>query len=154
MHRSAAAALTLLLSSVLLCGVAEAQGTARNTVTVHIPAVLRLTLDQGTARAKQSLGVKVDGMKVDPASVIVRVFANTDWTLSVSDDSSGAPTLDVCTDPVAMERCKPIAPEVTIAAGGVTGGWTDHPLGFRVDPSSAPAASETVHTLTFTLSRP
>ena len=42
-------ALTLLFGWILLSGVAGAQATARNTVTVHIPTVLRLSIDQGTA---------------------------------------------------------------------------------------------------------
>jgi len=154
MRFSATTALTLLLGWMLLSGVAAAQATARNTVTVHIPTVLRLRIDQGTASATRSLDVTVEGAVVHPGSVNVKVFANTDWTLSISDDNGGATTLDVCTDAAAMTGCMPIAPEVEIAAGGMTGGWMDHTVGFRVDPQSSLTATRSTHTLTFTLSRP
>jgi len=154
MRHAATNALILLLGLLLLSGVASAQTTATNTVTVHIPTVLRLRLDQGTPSSSQALDVTVNGTIVTPASVTVRVFANTDWTLSVSDNESGVPTLDVCTDPGILQSCRPIAPEAKVASGGPTGGWEAHALGLRVDEASALPAAGGSHTLTFTLSRP
>jgi hypothetical protein len=159
MRRTGTTALTLLFGWMLLSGVAGAQATARNTVTVHIPSVLRLSIDQGTASDSQTLDVTVggivdgtfDGTLVNPGRVTVKVFANTQWVLSIEDGSRSAPTLRVCTTYLGLEGCHPLDPTVKFATQQPTGGWKDIPLTFSVN---SPVATATTHTLTFTLSRP
>ncbi len=159
MRRTGTTALTLLFGWMLLSGVAGAQATARNTVTVRIPSVLRLSIDQGTASDSQTLDVTVggsvdgtfDGTLVNPGSMTVKVFANTQWVLTIEDGSHAAPTLQVCTTYASLAGCHSLDPTAKFKTQPPTGGWKDIPLTFSVD---TPAATATTHTLTFTLSRP
>ncbi|MEJ2287291.1 MAG: hypothetical protein P8Y02_01395 [Deinococcales bacterium] len=152
MHRYAITTLIVAAAWGIVPGHALAQATARTTVTVRIPTVLRLRIDQATNRDAHSVDFQISDGKVDPGGLDVEVFANTAWTLTVEDRGGDGPSLQ-------YERAGTghwLAPESQpeIDSGGPTGGWQRVPLEFRADPSEALVRPNGHRTLLFTLTRP
>lgn len=153
MRRSATTALTLLLGWMLLSGVAGAQATARNTVTVNIPTVLRLRIDARAASDAKQVDFTWSAEKriLTPDSVEVQIFANAHWTLSVQELDAG-PNLEYRRDTDTRWRDPMQDPEV--ASQGPTGGWLTYRLDFRVKPSEIDTTPDGTRTVLFTLTRP
>jgi len=78
--------LALCLALAAPHGGALAQGTASHQVSISIPTVLRLRIDDGSARDRASLDIAVevaDGVvRIDPGSTRVEVRANAGWAVS------------------------------------------------------------------------
>jgi hypothetical protein len=155
MHRAATAVLALLLSCVLLSGVAAAQATARNTVTVRIPTVLRLRVDASTVRdAKQvDFTWSAKNRTLTPDSVEVRIFANSHWTLSVQELDAG-PNLEYRHPGDAGSSWRDPMQDSEVTSQGPTGGWLAYRLDFRVRPSEIDTTPDGTRTVLFTLTRP
>lgn len=79
--------LALCLALAAPHGGALAQGTASHQVSVSIPTVLRLRIDDGATSARAALDVTVlvagDRVRIDPGSTRIEVRANADWALDV-----------------------------------------------------------------------
>ena len=155
MRRSATNALILLLGLLSLSGVAAAQATATNTVTVHIPTVLRLKVD--AARASDHKSVDFTWSEKDhvltPNSIDVQVFANAHWTLTVQELGAG-PNLEYLHPGDASGWRDPMLGDGVVTAQGPTGGWLDYELDFRVRPGEVDTTPDGTRTVVFTLTRP
>lgn len=148
--------IVLLALGGLLPAVANAQSTAtaQNTVTVHIPAVLRMQLTANRDKLSSSVEFTSDHGTLDPDQVTVQVFSNTTWSLTVVDAGGG-------TGPNLQVRGGAISGWTTVTTTGVklvdhagpTGGWTPYDFAFRPE-GAAPIDDTFHHTLTFTLARP
>lgn len=123
--RSKVLALSLALASS--CGGALAQGTTSHQVSVSIPTVLRLRLDDVAASDRASLDVAIqvagDRVRIDPGSTRVEVRANADWALDVryrpATGSASAP-LGATLDGTIWHR---LADGARLATGSATGEW-------------------------------
>jgi len=155
MRRSATTALTLLLVLMLLSGVAAAQATARNTVTVHIPTVLRLRIDANTARDAKRVDFawSAANRRLTPDSIEVRIFANSHWTLSVQELDAG-PNLEYRHPGGGDSGWHDPMQDSVVASQGPTGGWLAYRLDFRVRPSEIDTTPDGTRTVLFTLTRP
>ncbi len=130
---------------------AQATATAQNTVTVHIPTVLRMQLTSAARSVSSDVHFTstADGA-LDPQSVTVNVFANVAWTLSVKDAGGAGARLQIA--PGTSGAWRTVTPAgISIASGTPTGGWTPYSFSFRPD---APLDSGFHRTLTFTLAKP
>jgi len=155
MQRSATYALTLLLGLLALSGVAAAQATATNTVTVHIPTVLRLRVDATAARdqAEVDFAWSATDRTLSPNSVEVQVFANAHWTLTVQELGAG-PNLEYRHPGDASGWRDPMLGDGVVTTQGPTGGWLRYALDFRVRPGEVDTTPDGTRTVLFTLTRP
>lgn len=154
MRRFAYPILTLLATGLLAFGAASAQSViAQNTVTVRIPAVLRLQIGQGSASDSRAVTFHVVDGRVDKSRLDIQVFANTGWALSVSDEGGYGPSLEYNLGGGAQAWRSPLQqPQVT--SGSATGGWRNVPLEVRATPSDAAVNPSGLRTLLFTLAHP
>ncbi len=151
MRRHLVAKLITLALWVAVPGLARAQATAQNTVTVHIPTVVRLRIGPSTATTSRAVDFTIDGAAVTPDHLAIDVFANSAWTLTVQETAGNGPELEYDVAGDGSWRTPSQQPQVD-AGSGPTGGWQAIALDFRV-ASPAPAGSHR-QTLTFTLARP
>lgn len=152
MHRYAITTLIVAAAWGVVANPALAQATAQTTVTVRIPTVLRLRIDQTTGSDARSVDFQITDGQVDPGSLDVEVFANTAWTLTVEDRGGDGPSLQYRR--AGTDRWLAPAAQPQIDSGGPTGGWQSVPLRFRADPSEALVRPDGHRTLLFTLTRP
>lgn len=151
MHRFAITALTTIAIGIAGAAHGAAQATASNTVSVRIPTVLRLRIDQSTASSARSVDFTIQDGKLDPAAVTIEVFANTSWSLTVEDRGGSGPSLQYRLNGGTWHtpRSQPL-----VDTGEATGGWLALPLAFRVDPGVAQVGASGQRQLLFTLTRP
>ena len=145
--------LVRLIAPLLLAvlpALAHAQTTAEQTVSVHIPTVLRLRIDQSAASDARSVDFTIAGDTVTPDHITIDVFANSSWTLTVDETGGDGPHLQYDVD--ASPDWATAAQRPVIASGTATGGWRAYGLGFRVQ--SPTVGGDHQRTLLFTLSRP
>ena len=148
--------LALSLALAAPHGGALAQGTASHQVSVSIPTVLRLRIDDGTARDRASLDIAVsvagDVVRIDPGSTRIEVRANADWALDVRyQTASGSADLPLgaTLDGSTWHRLRDGA---RLAAGSATGGWR----AFEVRYGLLASLSDGTYrgTVTYTLTQP
>lgn len=151
MRRHHVSRLIALALWAVLPGMARAQATAQNTVTVRIPTVVRLRIDPSTAASSRSVDFTVDGAAVTPDHLAIDVLANTAWTLTVQETGGSGPQLQYDVDGSDTWRTPAQQPQVD-AGSGPTGGWQPILLAFRVASPGPPGSTR--QTLTFTLARP
>ncbi|HKI57624.1 MAG TPA: hypothetical protein VKA00_00220 [Trueperaceae bacterium] len=149
-HLQRPARLIVPLLLALLPAVANAQSTAQHTVSVHIPTVLRLRIDQSAASDARAVDFTIDGESVTPDHLRIDVFANSSWTLSVEEAGGDGPRLEYAVDGSQAWATPSQRPVVT--SGAATGGWRGYALGFRVHGQSYAGSHK--RTLLFTLARP
>lgn len=146
--------LALSLALAAPTGGALAQGTASHQVSVSIPTVLRLRLDDGAVRDRASLDVTVavagERVAIDPGTSRVDVRANGAWALDAryrpAPHSTAIPlgaTLDGATWHALSSGAR-------LASGGATGGWRtfDIAYGLLSSLSDGTYHGEVVYTLT------
>lgn|SRR3990172_4062150 len=120
-------ALALCLALAALPWGALAQGTASHQVSISIPTVLRLRIDDGAARDRASLDVTVavtgERVRIDPGAIRIEIRANADWALDVryrpAPDSAAVP-LGATLDGTTWYR---LAGGARLASGSATAGW-------------------------------
>ena len=155
MRRFAATTLTILMGFLALSGVAEAQATATNKVTVHIPTVLRLRVDATSASDRKSVDFhwSASDQVLTPNTVDVKIFANAHWTLTVQELGTG-PNLEYLHPGDPSGWRDPMRGDGVATAQGPTGGWLDYELAFRVRPGEVDTTPDGTRTVVFTLTRP
>ncbi len=155
MRRSATNALILLLGLLSVSGVAAAQATATNKVTVHIPTVLRLNVDATRARDHKSVDFSwtAKDQLLTPNTVDVQIFANAHWTLTVQELGAG-PNLEYLHPGDTSGWRDPMLGDGVVTTQGPTGGWLDYQLDFRVRPGEVATTPDGTRTVVFTLTRP
>lgn len=151
MRRHLPAKLIALALWALLPNLSHAQTTAENTVTVRIPTVVRLRIDQSSATTSGSVDFTTDGAAVTPDHLAIDVFANTSWTLTVQETAGNGPQLEYDVAGDGDWRAPAVHPQIA-AGSGPTGGWQAISLDFRVASPAPPGNYR--RTLTFTLARP
>lgn len=146
--------LALCLALAAPSGGALAQGTASHQVSVSIPTVLRLRIDDATARDRAALDIAVtvagDHVRIDPGTTRIEVRANADWALDVryraASGSPGVP-LGATLDGSTWHR---LASGARLATGTATGGWRalDVRYGLLSSLSDGTYRGSVVYTLT------
>ena len=135
---------------------ALAQGTASHQVSVSIPTVLRLRIDDGATRDHASLDIAVevtgDLVRIEPGTTHLEVRANADWALDVGyrpADGSASVPLGASVDGGAWHHLSSVA---RLASGSATGGWRT----FAVQYKLLESLSDGIYrgTVTYTLTQP
>lgn len=135
---------------------ALAQGTASHQVSVSIPTVLRLRIDDDSAHDRASLDVTVsvagDRVRIDPGSTRVEIRANADWALDVryhaASPSSAAP-LTATLDQTIWHR---LAGGARLATGSATDGWRAFDVAYGLLHSISDGTYQ--GTIVYTLTQP
>jgi hypothetical protein len=148
--------LALSLALAAPHGVALAQGTASHQVSVSIPTVLRLRLDDGAASDRASVDVAVsvagDRVRIDPGTTRVEVRANADWALDVryrAAPEGPAVPLGATLDGTTWHR---LAGGARLATGSATDGWRPFEVTYGL---LQPLLDGTYHgTVVYTLTQP
>lgn len=155
MHVHASTLLKALAIPIVTASLAYGQSTVQNTVTVTIPTVLRLQVGGSTAIDTRSVDFSITGTAVTPDQLAVEVFANSSWTLTVTDNGGDGPQLQYTLLGETVDWKTP-GERPVVDKGGPTGGWKTLELGFRVDDPAAASLIDGTHTRTllFTLTRP
>ncbi len=119
--------LALCLALVVPHGGALAQGTASHQVSVSIPTVLRMRIDDATTRDRSALDVAVtvagDRVRINPGSTRIEVRANADWALDVryrAASNAATVPLGATLDGTTWHR---LAGGTRLATGSATDGW-------------------------------
>ena len=106
---------------------ALAQGTASHQVSVSIPTVLRLRIDDSGTRDQASLDVTVSVadayVRIDPGSTRVEIRANADWALDVQYRAASIEAsvpMGATLDGTTWHR---LSGGARLATGTATGGW-------------------------------
>ncbi len=142
--------------ALALVGSTLAQGSANHHVSVSIPTVLRLRIDNTVAsdRASVPVSVRVDGAlrEIDPAATRLEVFANTAWQLSVSyTPVGGGSGLVLSWHTVGSSGVLGSSPAI-VAGGRATGGWRLIDVDYGIVNASADGTYQGV--IAYTLARP
>ena len=126
--------LALCLALAAPSGNALAQGAASHQVSVSIPTVLQLRIDDAMAFDRASLDVTVsvagDGVRIDPGSTRIEVRANAPWALDVrfrSAPGSAAVPLSASVDESTWHR---LASGARLATGSATTGWQAYDVAY------------------------
>jgi hypothetical protein len=137
-------------------GFGLAQGTASHRVSISIPTVLRLRLDDGATRdsAALDLAIEVAGetVRIEPDRTRIEVRANAPWALDVRYEraaDSGEVPLGVALEGMDLRR---IAHGIRLASGAATGGW--RALDFRYGLLDSLSDGTYHGTVTYTLTQP
>ena len=146
----------ITIVALALAGTAVAHGGASHQVSITIPTVLRLRVDEREARDTLSVPIRVEVARalhdIDPASTRLQVFANVAWQLSVSyrpvGDASG---LVLSWHAHGASGILRSAPGV-VASGRETGGWRTIDVDYGV--ANEPADGEYHGVIAYTLARP
>ncbi len=142
--------------ALALAGSAFAQSSANHQVSVSIPTVLRLRIDEHVAsdHATVNVSIRVEGAlrTIDPASTRLEVSANTAWQLSVSytstvDDSGLVLSWHALGNSDVLHG----SPTV-VATGHSTGGWRAVHVDYGV--VNEPADGDYQGLIAYTLARP
>lgn len=142
--------------ALLLSGPALAQGSAQHQVSVSIPTVLRLRIDDRVAHDIVSvpIDVRVDGADrtIDPASTRLELLANTGWQLSARYTAVHADSGLVLSWHALGEGGVLRGSPSIIARGRATGGW--HAIEVAYGVANAPVDGHYRGVITYTLARP
>jgi len=142
--------------ALALAGAADAHGGASHHVSITIPTVLRLRVDEREARDTLSLPIRVEVTRsqpaIDPASTRLQIFANVAWQLSVSyrpvGDASGLVLRWHAQGASGLLRSAP----GIVASGPGTGGWRTIDVDYGV--ANEPPDGEYQGVISYTLARP
>ena len=122
---SKALALSLVLTAPQ--GGTLAQGTASHQVSISIPTVLRLRIDDAAEGDHASLEVAVEVagefVRIDPGSTRIEIRANADWALDVryrAASNGVAAPLGATLDGHTWHR---LSDGARLGTGSATGGW-------------------------------
>lgn len=135
-------------------GFALAQSTAAHEVSVTIPTVLRLRVDDGAAADRATIDVLVTvrgaAVAIDPGATPVAVRANAGWALDARyrpADGSDALPLGATLDGTTWHALRHGA---RLASGAATGGWRDLTVayGLLASVSDGTYRGTVVYTLT------
>jgi hypothetical protein len=148
--------LTLSLALAVPSGGAWAQSAASHHVSVSIPVVLRLRLDDDHTASEGRIDVEVlarDGFAtIDPGTTRVAVRANTAWHLDARfHAASGSEALELIGrlgDGPWLDLCD----GVRLVDGGATRGWTDFEVAYGV--AHVLSDGRYSGTVVYTLTRP
>lgn len=151
-------ALPLILAALLATGArAQAQDHASHQVSVAIPTVLRLQLDDGDRRDNADVELSVDVVDghaaVRPEATALRVLANSAWILHVS--FAGDAHLELRARVDAGASCPLSSGDCVLTGGGNTGGWQAHRVDYLApDHLIALPDGRYGGTVTYTLTHP
>lgn len=146
--------LTLTAIFFALSGLACAQ---QHSVSVHVPAVLRLRLAESPSRIEAvRIEVAGGGYRINPGHTDLEVLANSDWQLSASYAPASARDADAkllwrLADGGGWQPFSPFA--TTLASGTQAGGWQRLRVHYGLD-APLPADGTYEGVITYTLSRP
>ncbi len=151
-------ALALILAALLAVGArAQAQDHASHRVSVTIPTVLRLRLDEGARRDIADVELTVDvengNAAVRPEASVLHLLANSAWTLHVS--FAGDPGLGLRARLDGAASCPLTSGDCVLVSGGNTGGWQAHRVDYLApDHLIALPDGRYGGTVTYTLTHP
>ncbi len=139
--------------------IAAAQKSASHDVSVGIPNVLRLKIDDKVAQDKANVDVDIrvsnGAFEIAPAGSNVQVMANSAWQLSASyvpaSEADAAAQLMWRAEAEGNWERFTAYPQI-IESGENTGGWKNFDL--RYGLQSLPADGRYQGTVTYTVTRP
>ena len=147
--------LALCLALAAPSGGALAQGSASHQVSVSIPTVLRLRLDDAASdRAALDVAIEVAGerVRIDPGSTRIEIRANAPWALDVRfRPAAGSATvpLGASLDGSTWHR---LAGGARLATGSATAGWRTLDVAYGL---LRPISDGTYHgSVVYTLTQP
>jgi hypothetical protein len=148
--------LALSLALAAPFGGALAQGTASHQVSVSIPTVLRLRIDDATVRDRAALDIAVtvagDRVRIEPGTTRIEVRANADWALDVrylAASNAASVPLGATLDGSTWHR---LVDGARLATGAATGGW--RPLEVRYGLLASLSDGTYRGTVVYTLTQP
>lgn len=148
-------ALGLALTAPSVGAFAFAQGTASHQVSISIPTVLRLRIDDATTRDRAALDVAVtvagDHVQITPGSTRVEIRANAAWALDVRyhPDGGGAAPLGATLDGATWHS---LSNGARLATGSATGGWQPYDVAYGLLGSLSDGTYR--GSVTYTLTQP